>query len=134
MPADTVWMNGHDGQSIAIVPSRELAVLRAALRSQVESPTFAIQAAEIDDAALREALRTNDPRRRGMLLWPGHELANSAAAFLKAVQSATGRDRSWTGTERLSDERGDISRTASSVRDRRASVTDVGSDPAARLR
>ncbi len=31
LPADTVWMNGHDGQSIAIVPSRELAVLRLAL-------------------------------------------------------------------------------------------------------
>jgi hypothetical protein len=26
-----VWMDGHDGQSIAIVPSRELAVLRLEL-------------------------------------------------------------------------------------------------------
>jgi CubicO group peptidase (beta-lactamase class C family) len=31
LPADTVWMNGYDGQSIAIVPSRELAVLRLGL-------------------------------------------------------------------------------------------------------
>jgi len=31
LPADTVWMNGHDGQAIAIVPSRELAVLRLGL-------------------------------------------------------------------------------------------------------
>jgi CubicO group peptidase (beta-lactamase class C family) len=31
LPADTVWMNGHEGQSIAIVPSRELAVLRLGL-------------------------------------------------------------------------------------------------------
>jgi CubicO group peptidase (beta-lactamase class C family) len=31
LPADTVWMNGHDGQAIAIVPSRELAVVRLGL-------------------------------------------------------------------------------------------------------
>ena len=31
LPADTVWMNGHDGQAIAIVPSRELVVLRLGL-------------------------------------------------------------------------------------------------------
>jgi len=31
LPADTVWMNGHDGQSIALVPSRELAVVRLGL-------------------------------------------------------------------------------------------------------
>ena len=28
LPADTVWMRGHDGQSIALVPSKGLAVLR----------------------------------------------------------------------------------------------------------
>jgi CubicO group peptidase (beta-lactamase class C family) len=31
LPADTVWMNGHDGQSIALVPSRQLAVVRLGL-------------------------------------------------------------------------------------------------------
>jgi CubicO group peptidase (beta-lactamase class C family) len=31
LPADTRWMLGHDGQSIAIVPSRELAVVRLGL-------------------------------------------------------------------------------------------------------
>jgi CubicO group peptidase (beta-lactamase class C family) len=31
LPADTVWMNGHDGQAIALVPSRQLAVLRLGL-------------------------------------------------------------------------------------------------------
>lgn len=31
LPADTYWMLGHDGQSIAIVPSRGLAVLRMGL-------------------------------------------------------------------------------------------------------
>jgi CubicO group peptidase (beta-lactamase class C family) len=31
LPADTVWMNGHDGQAIAIVSSRELAVVRLGL-------------------------------------------------------------------------------------------------------
>ena len=31
LPADTVWMLGHDGQSIALVPSRELAVIRLGL-------------------------------------------------------------------------------------------------------
>jgi CubicO group peptidase (beta-lactamase class C family) len=31
LPPDTVWMNGHDGQAIAIVPSRQLAVVRLGL-------------------------------------------------------------------------------------------------------
>jgi CubicO group peptidase (beta-lactamase class C family) len=31
IPADTIWMEGHDGQSIAIIPSRELAVVRLGL-------------------------------------------------------------------------------------------------------
>jgi CubicO group peptidase (beta-lactamase class C family) len=31
LPPDTVWMNGHDGQSIALVPSRQLAVVRLGL-------------------------------------------------------------------------------------------------------
>jgi len=31
LPTDTVWMNGHDGQAIAIVPSRQLAVVRLGL-------------------------------------------------------------------------------------------------------
>jgi CubicO group peptidase (beta-lactamase class C family) len=31
LPADTVWMNGHDGQAIALVPSRQLAVVRLGL-------------------------------------------------------------------------------------------------------
>jgi len=31
IPADTFWMEGHDGQSIAIIPSRTLVVLRMGL-------------------------------------------------------------------------------------------------------
>ncbi len=31
LPADTVWMNGYDGQAIALVPSRQLAVVRLGL-------------------------------------------------------------------------------------------------------
>jgi CubicO group peptidase (beta-lactamase class C family) len=31
LPPDTYWMQGHDGQSIAIVPSRELVVVRLGL-------------------------------------------------------------------------------------------------------
>jgi CubicO group peptidase (beta-lactamase class C family) len=31
IPADTFWMEGHDGQSIAIMPSRQLAVVRLGL-------------------------------------------------------------------------------------------------------
>ena len=31
LPADTFWMLGHDGQSIAVVPSRNLAVVRLGL-------------------------------------------------------------------------------------------------------
>jgi CubicO group peptidase (beta-lactamase class C family) len=31
LPADTYWMEGHDGQSIAVVPSRQLVVVRLGL-------------------------------------------------------------------------------------------------------
>jgi CubicO group peptidase (beta-lactamase class C family) len=31
LPADTYWMEGHDGQSIAIVPSQQLVVVRLGL-------------------------------------------------------------------------------------------------------
>jgi CubicO group peptidase (beta-lactamase class C family) len=31
IPADTFWMKGHDGQSIAIIRSRELVVVRLGL-------------------------------------------------------------------------------------------------------
>jgi CubicO group peptidase (beta-lactamase class C family) len=31
IPADTFWMEGHDGQSVAIIPSRELVVVRMGL-------------------------------------------------------------------------------------------------------
>jgi CubicO group peptidase (beta-lactamase class C family) len=31
IPADTFWMEGHDGQSIAIIPSRELVIVRLGL-------------------------------------------------------------------------------------------------------
>ena len=31
LPADTVWMLGHDGQSIAVVPSQSLVVVRMGL-------------------------------------------------------------------------------------------------------
>jgi CubicO group peptidase (beta-lactamase class C family) len=35
IPADTFWMEGHDGQSIAIIPSRQLVIVRLGL-----TPTF----------------------------------------------------------------------------------------------
>lgn len=46
LPADAVWMNGHDGQSIAIVPSRELAVVRLGLTpsAQQHKPQRLVQA------------------------------------------------------------------------------------------
>jgi CubicO group peptidase (beta-lactamase class C family) len=31
LPADTYWMQGHDGQSIAVVPSQQLVVVRLGL-------------------------------------------------------------------------------------------------------
>jgi CubicO group peptidase (beta-lactamase class C family) len=31
IPADTFWMEGHDGQSIAIIPSRQLVIVRLGL-------------------------------------------------------------------------------------------------------
>jgi CubicO group peptidase (beta-lactamase class C family) len=31
IPADTFWMEGHDGQSAAIIPSRELVIVRLGL-------------------------------------------------------------------------------------------------------
>jgi CubicO group peptidase (beta-lactamase class C family) len=31
IPADTFWMEGHDGQSIAVIPSRELVIVRLGL-------------------------------------------------------------------------------------------------------
>lgn len=34
LPADTYWMEGHDGQAIAIVPSKELVIVRLGLTPQ----------------------------------------------------------------------------------------------------
>jgi CubicO group peptidase (beta-lactamase class C family) len=31
LPADTYWMQGHDGQSVAIIPSKQLVVVRLGL-------------------------------------------------------------------------------------------------------
>jgi CubicO group peptidase (beta-lactamase class C family) len=31
IPDDTFWMSGHDGQSIAIIPSREMVIVRLGL-------------------------------------------------------------------------------------------------------
>jgi CubicO group peptidase (beta-lactamase class C family) len=31
IPADTFWMEGHDGQSTAIIPSRDLVIVRLGL-------------------------------------------------------------------------------------------------------
>jgi CubicO group peptidase (beta-lactamase class C family) len=31
IPADTYWMEGHDGQSTAIIPSRQLVIVRLGL-------------------------------------------------------------------------------------------------------
>jgi CubicO group peptidase (beta-lactamase class C family) len=36
IPADTFWMEGHDGQSIAIVRSRELVVVRLGLTPEYD--------------------------------------------------------------------------------------------------
>jgi CubicO group peptidase (beta-lactamase class C family) len=36
IPADTFWMAGHDGQSIAIIPSRQLAVVRLGLTPELD--------------------------------------------------------------------------------------------------
>lgn len=53
LPADARWMLGHDGQSIALVPSRELAVLRLGL-----TPS---RLGWKPQALLREVLRTLPP-------------------------------------------------------------------------
>jgi len=31
VPADTFWLEGHDGQTVAIVPSKQLVVVRMGL-------------------------------------------------------------------------------------------------------
>jgi CubicO group peptidase (beta-lactamase class C family) len=31
IPADSFWMEGHDGQSVAIIPSRALVIVRLGL-------------------------------------------------------------------------------------------------------
>ena len=31
LPKDTYWMSGHDGQTVAIIPSRQLVVVRLGL-------------------------------------------------------------------------------------------------------
>ena len=36
LPADTFWMLGHDGQSVAIIPSRDLVVVRLGLTPRRE--------------------------------------------------------------------------------------------------
>jgi CubicO group peptidase (beta-lactamase class C family) len=36
MPADTFWMTGHDGQYVAIIPSRQLVIVRMGLTPERE--------------------------------------------------------------------------------------------------
>ncbi len=46
IPGDTFWMEGHDGQSIAIIPSRELVIVRMGLTPHTEGyrPQALVQA------------------------------------------------------------------------------------------
>ena len=46
IPADTFWMKGHDGQNIAIIPSRQLVIVRLGLtpRSDVYQPQPLVKA------------------------------------------------------------------------------------------
>ncbi len=47
IPADAFWMEGHDGQSVAMIPSRELVVVRMGLTPDAQhySPQRLVQAA-----------------------------------------------------------------------------------------
>ena len=36
MPADTFWLTGHDGQYVAIIPSRQLVIVRMGLTPERE--------------------------------------------------------------------------------------------------
>jgi CubicO group peptidase (beta-lactamase class C family) len=52
IPADTFWMEGHDGQSIAIIPSRQLVIVRLGL-----TPSLAHHRAQPLVKAILEATR-----------------------------------------------------------------------------
>lgn len=90
--------------SLRKLEDRRGAVLRAALKSQVEMPTLALDAPEIDEAALQAAVQTVE---REKLLWPADALLGDVRALVEALRSAP-QDRTFTGTIRLSDEFGGI--------------------------
>jgi CubicO group peptidase (beta-lactamase class C family) len=64
MPVDTFWMEGHDGQSVAIIPSRQLVIVRLGLTPTRDGyrPQPLVKAI-LDATRSPDALRTADAAR-----------------------------------------------------------------------